>query len=256
MKPILLSYAGLDPSAGAGILADFAVFEHLGCRGMAVATALTAQNSRTVSDWQLVGGDLLKGQLKAIWDDFSLAGLKSGMLGSLEAVQVLAEQLEEEPLPHFILDPVLVSSSGRPMLTPEAQEEMVKRLFPLADLITPNLPELEALTGLTPQTEEEFAQAGAALLALGPKAVLIKGGHAPGQATDRLYSHDATHRFSSPRLSGASPHGTGCHLSSAILAYLAQGRSLPDAVDQAKCLLQGWIANAAPLGQGKPYLHI
>ncbi len=262
-KPCLLSFAGFDPSGGAGILADLAVFNALGCRGMAVATALTAQNSQGVSSWEPVAPELLQHQLRALVADFSFAGVKLGMLGRASAIAAWLEVWEPAKFGFLLLDPLIFSSSGLALLDPAAQALLVQKIFPFVDLLTPNLPEGEALTKIklpspgganSPEFSEALLQMGEALLALGPKAVLLKGGHGQGPAVDYLFRPGQRQAFSLPRLSGPSPHGTGCHLSSAILARLSLGDSLPEAVSRAKGLLSAWMQNAQSLGQGNPYL--
>ncbi len=240
MKPSLLAIAGLDPTGGAGLLADAKTFHHFGFHAQACATAFTAQNSQSFARLQPANADLFREQFLAIHNQGEIAGYKIGMMAQGELVQLLAELFQSNPPRLVVLDPVLVSSTGRPLLDPSGQTALKQLLLPWADLVTPNLAEAYALTGIRVADAATAQAAGQALLGLGAKAALIKGGHLVGDPVDWLVSPSLFQTFSGTRIPH-DPRGTGCHLSSAILALMAQGQPLPAAVSQAKAWLAGLI---------------
>ena len=256
MKQNLLSIAGLDPSAGAGMTADLKVFEHFGFNGFAMATALTVQNSLGVQSVNEVEATLIEEQARALFEDFNIAGLKLGMLANEKTILAIVALIQTFDLKNIILDPILVSSSGKRLLSESGQETMIKELLPHCSLITPNIPEATSLTGVEIIDHKSLEDAGQKLLKLGAKAVLIKGGHSSGPPTDWFFEPDQSLSFTSKKHEGPSPHGTGCHLSSAILCLLADGNSLPTAIEKAKAWLLLQIQNSKNLGQGSPYLQI
>ncbi|MDX2471694.1 MAG: bifunctional hydroxymethylpyrimidine kinase/phosphomethylpyrimidine kinase [SAR324 cluster bacterium] len=256
MKKNVLTIAGLDPSAGAGLAADLKVFEHFDCNGFAMATALTVQSSRGVFAVNAVEPTIIAAQGQALFKDFNITGVKLGMLGNKEILLAVTELLQTFKPITIILDPILISSSGKRLLSLEGQEAMIKELLPLCSLITPNIPEAEALTGLEITDEESTKVAGQQLLSMGPDAVLIKGGHSSGPPIDWLFTKGKSYNFKAVKHKGPGPHGTGCHLSSAILCLLAHGEDLPSAVQNAKTWLLQLIASSQKLGQGTPYIQI
>jgi hydroxymethylpyrimidine/phosphomethylpyrimidine kinase len=248
----VLSIAGCDPSGGAGIAADLKTFAAFRVYGMAVITALTAQNTLGVSAIHYPPPAFLDQQLDVLMRDIRLDGIKIGMVGSAGAVEVIARHVRAQPQAHCVLDPVMVASSGDALSCGDVAEAVCHHLLSLCDVITPNGPEIAALTGLPmPRHRDEQEQAGRALLARGARAVLVKGGHSEErEAIDVLVEADSVRYFSAPRLVTRHTHGTGCTLSSAVAAGLAQGLNLGDAVARAKDFVHGAMAHADVLDVG------
>jgi len=250
--PRLLTIAGSDSGGGAGIQADLKTFAAHGGYGMSVIAALTAQNTREVRAVHEVPAAIVAAQIDAVLEDIGADAVKIGMLASAGIIRAVADRLRVHlkgtGVP-IVLDPVMIAKSGARLLREDAVEALKAELLPLATLVTPNLPELETLTGLAAGNEEERLRAARALAALGP-AVLAKGGHAEGdEVVDLLLEGDRIHRFAHPRLHTASTHGTGCTLSSAIAARLGAGEELPRAVAGGIAYLAGAIAAAYPIGK-------
>lgn len=245
--PVALTIAGSDSGGGAGIQADLKTFAAFGCFGTSVLTALTAQNTRGVTAIEPVSPGFVKAQLDAVFDDFDVRAVKIGMIADAEVIATVADALERRRPAAIVLDPVMVAASGARLVSSHVMDVSKRRLFPLATIVTPNLHEAEALTGLSVTDEAAMAEAGRALLALGPQAVLMKGGHATDAAAaiDLLVTPESVRRFSAPRVATANLHGTGCTLSSAIAAGLAQGMPLEAAVERAKRYVSGAIRAAA-----------
>jgi hydroxymethylpyrimidine/phosphomethylpyrimidine kinase len=255
-RPRLLTIAGSDSGGGAGIQADLKTFAAQGGYGMSVITAVTAQNTREVRAVFEMPPDIVAAQIDAVLEDIGADAVKIGMLASAALVRVVAERLRAHlgrtgvPGIPIVLDPVMVAKSGDRLLREDAVEALKSELLPLATVVTPNLPELEALTGLAVAGEGERVRAAAALAVHG-QAVLAKGGHAAGdEVVDLLLTHGRVHRFVHPRLHTRAAHGTGCTLSSAIAARLGAGEELSRAVEGAIEYLQGAMAAARPLGSG------
>jgi hydroxymethylpyrimidine/phosphomethylpyrimidine kinase len=253
--PIALTVAGSDSGGGAGIQADLKAFSALGVYGASVITAITAQNTRAVTAVHPVPVAIVAAQLDAVFDDLAVAAVKIGMLGGPEVIAAVAERLGNgrggRSLP-VVLDPVMVAKSGAALLPDAAMAALRARLLPLADVLTPNLPEAARLLEADVAASEEEAEAqGRALLAMGARAVLMKGGHATGPVcVDLLVTAGGVLRLEAPRLATRNTHGTGCTLSSAIAAGLAKGAALPDAVTAAHRYLQGALAAADSLAVG------
>lgn len=236
--PIVLSIAGSDSSGGAGIQADLKTFSALGVYGTTAITAITAQNTLGVHAQHPIPAEMVYNQIVAVLDDLHPSFVKIGMLSNPEIVLAVADALSKYPL-SIVLDPVMVSSSGHRLLSVEAQEVIKQKLLPMAMLITPNLPEMEALTGMPLSTYTKKEKAGKYLLDGGAKAILLKGGHEEGDIkTDILFTPSAngiqSSLFSSESIPTRNIHGTGCTLSSAITAYLARGHKLEEAISAAK----------------------
>jgi hydroxymethylpyrimidine/phosphomethylpyrimidine kinase len=252
--PRLLTIAGSDSGGGAGIQADLKTFAAHGAYGMSVITALTAQNTREVRAVHEVPPEMVAAQIDAVLEDIGADAIKIGMLASDGIVRAVADRLrfhlKDKRVP-VVLDPVMIAKSGDRLLRADAVAALQAELLPLATLVTPNIPELEALTGLRVRTEGARCVAARGLVAKGP-AVLVKGGHAAGEeVVDLLLGRDGrAHRFAHPRLRTASTHGTGCTLSSAIAARLGAGEGLGSAVAGAIDYLAGALAAAYPLGAG------
>lgn len=257
-----LSVAGSDSCAGAGLQADLKTFSALRVYGATVVTAITAQNTLGVSAVHQVPADVIVAQLDAVFSDLSIGAVKTGMLGGKDAIEAVASGLERwaRDIP-IVVDPVMVSTSGSRLLEKGAERALAERLIPLAALITPNLHEAAALLD-TPmaRSNEEVEDQAQRLLALGPSAVLIKGGHGAGaDATDVFFDGAVFRSYSAPRIVTKNTHGTGCTLASAIAAFLVKGVALQEAIAEAKAYLQKALEHADELDIGAgagPVLHL
>lgn len=248
MKPTVWTIAGSDPSGGAGIQADLKVFDRLGTYGCSVISALTAQNTLTVSNVQPIEPGLLRDQLFTLIEDLPPAVIKIGMIGSIANIRILSKFLNAFKSPFVICDPVLASSSGTPLLDYEALIEFKRELLPCVDLLTPNLPEAEMLTG-----SESAAEAAGTLLRLGTRAVLIKGGHSGAEnCRDFLTDGRLEEWIEGPRIGTRCTHGTGCALSAAIAAFKAKELETFEAVRKAKLFLTDNLREANNPGSGHP----
>jgi hydroxymethylpyrimidine kinase / phosphomethylpyrimidine kinase / thiamine-phosphate diphosphorylase len=246
----VLTVAGSDSGGGAGIQADLKTITLLGSYGMSAITALTAQNTRGVSAIHAVPPDFVGAQIEAVLSDIGADTLKTGMLLNAGIIAVVAAAIERHAL-LAVVDPVMIAKGGAALLQDAALVALRTELLPQAYLLTPNLPEAEALTGLTIRDEAEMTRAARALQGLGATNVLLKGGHLAGdEAVDLLLCGDQLHRFTVSRLATPHTHGTGCTLAAAIATFLAQGWPLPEAVGRAKTFLTAAIASALPLGSG------
>ncbi len=245
MTPVALTIAGSDPTGGAGLQADLKTFHQFGIYGEAVATLITVQNGVRLSRVEVLAADLVCQQLEAVLEDIPPAAAKTGALGSAAIVRALAVATQRFEFP-LVVDPVLVSTHGRPLLPPEAFRCLAEELLPAAALVTPNIPEAEALTGIAIHGLEDGRRAALRLHEMGARAVLLKGGHLAGDPVDLLFDGAAWREFPAPRISTPHTHGTGCAYSAAITACLAQGLALPEAVARAK----RWIAEAIRTNPG------
>ncbi|MDX3579742.1 bifunctional hydroxymethylpyrimidine kinase/phosphomethylpyrimidine kinase [Streptomyces sp. FL07-04A] len=247
--PRVLTVAGSDSGGGAGIQADLKTMLALGVHGMSVITAVTAQNSVGVlGAWELPV-EAVRAQYRSVVDDIGVQAVKTGMLASAELVETVAGLLAGTGVP-VVVDPVGVSKHGDPLLAPSALDSVRTKLLPVATVATPNLDETAQLTGVRVESEEQLRDAAIAVLAYGPRWVLIKGGHLPGDAVDLLTDGAEEHWLRAPRYDNRHTHGTGCTLASAIAAQLAKGRSVPEAVGAAKRYVTGAIAAGFALGAG------
>jgi hydroxymethylpyrimidine/phosphomethylpyrimidine kinase len=255
---IALTIAGSDSGGGAGVQADLKVFTRFGVYGASALTLITAQNTLGVQELYLLPPALVYAQIQSVAEDLPPHAAKTGALGSGEIVEAVAEAVRRFGLGPLVVDPVMVAKGGDPLLAPEAVAALREKLFPLAALITPNRLEAEALLGAPIRTLEEAREAAKALLALGPKAVLLKGGHLEGEeAVDLLATPEGLQAFQAPRVPTRNTHGTGCTLSAAITAHLALGRPLAEAVAEAKAYLTRALLSAPPLGRGHgPLNHL
>ncbi len=248
---IALTIAGSDSGGGAGIQADLKTFHQFGVFGTTVITAVTAQNTVGVRAWEALPVALVIRQIDALADDLPPVALKSGMLASAEIVAAVADRIARRGLPNYVLDPVMVASSGDRLLNRDAEQLIAGRLVPLATLV-----EAAVLTGHEVRTVDDMERAGRALVTLGAKAALVKGGHLPGsEAVDVVIADGTVRRFSRPRLDTTSTHGTGCTLSAAIAAGLALGRPLQHAVADALDFVHRAMAAAPGLGKGRGPLN-
>lgn len=251
--PVALTIAGSDSGGGAGIQADLKTFSALGVYGTSVITALTAQNTRGVSAVHAPPPAFVAAQLVAVLDDFAVGAIKTGMLFSAGIIGAVADVLEARPPVALVLDPVMIATSGDPLIEPDAVAAIIARLFARATLITPNLAEAAHLTDEPVATSREaMERQGHLLLARGAQAVLVKGGHATGEeAIDLLVTADEIRAFAAPRIDTSNTHGTGCTLSAAIAAGLAKGLPLHAAIEQAKAYLTAALIAGAGLSLGK-----
>jgi hydroxymethylpyrimidine/phosphomethylpyrimidine kinase len=259
MTAIALTIAGSDSSGGAGIQADLKTFAALGVYGASVITALTAQNTRGVTGIHDVPADFIAAQMDAVFSDLAVNAVKIGMLSRVAAIEAVVAGLERHRAKNIVLDPVMVATSGDRLLTTDAVKALRMTLIPRAMVVTPNLPEAAALLDLPIAGGEVEMEAQArGLLALGAQSVLIKGGHGTSaESVDLLVDANGVTRLSAKRIATKNTHGTGCTLSSAIAAGLAKGRTLHDAVRQAKDYVTAAIAGADALavGHGHGPLH-
>lgn len=247
--PRVLTVAGSDSGGGAGIQADLKTMLALGVHGMSVLTAVTAQNSLGVQGaWELPA-DAVRAQYRSVVDDIGVQAVKTGMLSSAALVGTVAELLAGTGVP-VVVDPVGVSKHGDALLAAEALDSVRTALLPLATVATPNLDEVAQLTGVEVVEEPDMRRAAAAVLAFGPRWVVIKGGHLPGEAVDLLTDGDQEHWLRAPRHDNRHTHGTGCTLASAIACGLARGQNVPTAVRNAKTYVTGAIEAGFPLGSG------
>ena len=255
--PTVLSIAGSDSGGGAGIQADLKTFSSLGVYGATAITAITAQNTQGVHSQFALPSQMVYDQIIAVMEDIHPSVIKIGMLSNLPVATAVADALERYSIP-IILDPVMVSSSGHRLLSVEAQEVLKERLLPMAQLVTPNIPEMEALSDMPLLTISDKYNAAKHLLSLGVQSVLLKGGHEEGEVkVDILYQKSpqgiVTCSFSSDTLNTRNIHGTGCTLSSAIAAYMARGLALKEAVSSAKIYITEAIKAGADVSVGKGY---
>ena len=255
--PTVLSIAGSDSGGGAGIQADLKTFSSLGVYGATAITAITAQNTQGVHSQFALPPQMVYDQIIAVMEDIHPSVIKIGMLSNLQVATLVADALERYSIP-IILDPVMVSSSGHRLLSVEAQEVLKERLLPMAQLVTPNIPEMEALSDMPLSTISDKYNAAKHLLSLGVQSVLLKGGHEEGEVkVDILYQKSpqgiVTCSFSSDTLNTRNIHGTGCTLSSAIAAYMARGLTLKEAVSSAKIYITEAIKAGADISVGKGY---
>ena len=252
--PVVLSIAGSDSSGGAGIQADIKTFSALGVYGATAITAITAQNTMGVHSQLAIDPQIVYDQIVAVVDDLHPSFVKIGMLSNCAIVEAVAEALGQYTLP-VILDPVIVSSTGHRLLSLEAQDVVKKRLLPLSTLVTPNIPEMEALSNLPVTTIEQKEQAAKSLFDCGARAILLKGGHEDGETkSDILFintqSGIESTIFSSETISTRNTHGTGCTLSSAIAAFMARGYSMHEAIAEAKRYISEAIRSGADVEIG------
>ncbi|MGH2636417.1 MAG: bifunctional hydroxymethylpyrimidine kinase/phosphomethylpyrimidine kinase, partial [Actinomycetota bacterium] len=241
-----------DSGGGAGIQADLKTFSALGVFGMTAITAVTVQNTRGVSGYEAISPQIVGDQIRAVATDIGVDASKTGMLASVEIVHAVADAVAETRIPNLVVDPVFVSKHGNALLAEDAVGALRGRILPLATLVTPNLPEAAGLAGFRVDSRDLMEDAAEAILAMGPGAVLVKGGHLEREtgADDLLFDGRSLAWIEGERIATANTHGTGCVLSSAIAAHLALGASVRDAVTLGKAFVTEAIRHALPLGQG------
>jgi hydroxymethylpyrimidine/phosphomethylpyrimidine kinase len=255
-RPVALTMAGSDSGGGAGIQADLKTFQALGVYGASAITALTAQNTVGVFAVHEVPVEMIAAQIDAVAEDIGVAACKTGMLSSAEIIETVADRVRHWSLPGLVVDPVMVAKSGDRLLREDAVTALREVLLPLAVVVTPNVPEAEVLVGRTIRDDADVRAAAREILALGPRAVVLKGGHRDGPATDLLCDRDGFVEFTAAREPTTNTHGTGCTFSAAIAAGLAQGRDVREAARVAKAYVTGAIRASVPLGRGHgPVAH-
>jgi hydroxymethylpyrimidine/phosphomethylpyrimidine kinase len=248
---IALTIAGSDSGGGAGIQADLKTFHQFGVFGTSVIVAITAQNTQGVSGVHAIPVEMVERQLAAVAEDLMPAAVKTGMLATAELVTLVARGIAEHRFPNYVLDPVMVATSGDRLLHPDAERSMAEALVPLAAVVTPNLEEARILVQQEIQSVDDMEAAGRDLVRMGARAALVKGGHLPGEeVVDVLVWEQGIHRYRHPKIATTSTHGTGCTLSSAITAGLAHGRGLEQAVGDALAFVHRAMATAPGLGGG------
>jgi hydroxymethylpyrimidine/phosphomethylpyrimidine kinase len=260
---IALTIAGSDPGGGAGIQADLKTFAALGVYGVSAITAITVQNTLGVEAVAPLTADLVTAQIEALAGDLSIDATKIGMLATAAIVEAVVAAIAELELPLVVVDPVLVSTSGERLLDTDGVQAMINELFPRARVVTPNLPEAEALSGRRIASAEDAREAARTIHEMGASAVIITGGHGTAQGSgqraegagqevlDLLFDGHAFHEFRAPRVDGRHTHGTGCTFASAVAAGLALGHDLPDAARRAQRYVGGAIAHAPAIGHGR-----
>ena len=247
----ILVIAGFDPSGGAGILADAKTIGAFGCYGAVAVTSLTFQNTQGVFGAYNQSAEVVLGQLRPLFDDFDFSAVKTGMLPSLEVIRAVASALAAKSIPHVVVDPVVRSTSGFDLIGNDELRELIRALFPLASVVTPNAAEVERITGIRIRDRATMEEAGRAILELGPRAVLVKGGDMSSDtATDLLVDSEGATPFVSERVPSTNTHGTGCTLASALACLLARGKILREAIPIAKRYLVESIRTAPGLGKG------
>lgn len=247
----VMTIAGLDPSAGAGVLADIKAISALGCYGVAAVTSLTYQNTRGVYGAHNPSGEVLRSQIEPLFDDFNIAAVKTGMLPTEDAIKTVVDCLVVRQVPHLVIDPVVRSTSGYDLIDDRALRVLIDNLFPLASIVTPNSVEAERITGIEIKDQESMLRAAELMLALGPRAVLVKGGDMSGETvTDLLLNRSGVEVFVGERIKSNNTHGTGCTLSSALASLLALDYELRNAVAIARKYVVSGIRSAPGLGHG------
>jgi len=251
-----LSIAGSDCSGGAGIQADLKAFAAHGVFGMSAVTSVVAENTFGVIEYQDIRPDIIEKQIDAVFEDIPPDAVKIGMLSCREAMLAVAGKLREWKPQNVVIDPVMYAKNGTPLMEPSAVETLIREVVSLSDLLTPNIPEAEKLTGLEIKTQDDMEQAARLIHAMGCRAVVVKGGHYIGEhAIDILFDGREFHRYPAVRVDTKHTHGTGCTFSSAIAANLALGHAPSQAVGQAKEYINAAIANAPGLGKGSGPTH-
>ncbi|HXG68093.1 MAG TPA: bifunctional hydroxymethylpyrimidine kinase/phosphomethylpyrimidine kinase [Blastocatellia bacterium] len=248
---VILTIAGFDPSGGAGVLADIKTISAFGCYGVAAITSLTYQNTQEVFGASHQSGVAVVGQIKPLCNDFDIAAVKTGMLPTAEVIQAVASELGLKPAPFIVVDPVVRSTSGYDLIDDDALQALIEKIFPLAPVVTPNAAEAERIMGIRVHDRQTMEKAAENILALGPRAVLVKGGDLESDsAIDLLLDERGVEVFSSERVRSKNTHGTGCALSSALACLLARGYELREAIPIAKRYLVEAIRTAPGLGHG------
>lgn len=246
-----LTIAGSDSGGGAGIQADLKTFAAHRVFGTSAITAITAQNTRGVQAWQAVPVELVTAQIHAVVSDIGADAVKIGMLGNAAIVRAVARAIEDLALVNVVVDPVMIAKGGDRLLLEDAVAELRASLLPRAHIVTPNIPEAEVLAGRTIRSPDDMRAAGERIRELGPRVVMIKGGHSEGaECIDMVCAGNGTFEVKGPRIATRNTHGTGCTLSSAIAANLANGLEDEAAIREARAYLEGALKTAPAIGAG------
>lgn len=246
----VLTIAGSDCSGGAGIQADLKTFSAHGVFGMSAIVSVVAENTSRVIDIQDISPKMIGEQIDAVMEDIGVDAVKVGMLSAPECMQAVADKLREYHPPFVVIDPVMYAKNGCPLMDPDSIGKLIDEVLPLGYLLTPNIPEAEKISGMSIHSVEEMENAARRIHQLGSQNVLVKGGHATGDAVDVLFDGNRFYHYSAPRVPTKNTHGTGCTYSSAIAANLALGRSLDESVGHAKEYVTTAIQHALALGKG------
>lgn len=259
--PVCLSIAGLDPSGGAGIIADLKTFSAFRCYGAAAVTSVTFQNTRGVFGAEALSAESVRGQIAPILDDFAVDAFKTGMLPNKDVIDAVAEIIGERGLRNAVIDPVVRATSGFDLIDDAALGALIDRLFPIAAIVTPNIPEAERIVGFKVNDDESMIRAAENILGLGPKTVLIKGGHFPKEerglriARDLIFSATGPVFIEAEFSESRATHGTGCTLAAAIVASLARGEGIEAAVRIGKSYVTKAIGTSPMIGGGHPAVN-
>ncbi|MBC5624893.1 bifunctional hydroxymethylpyrimidine kinase/phosphomethylpyrimidine kinase [Clostridium sp. NSJ-49] len=245
-----LTIAGSDSSGGAGVQADLKTFSAIGTYGMSVITAITAQNTQGVFLVEDLSEEVIRKQIEVVFEDIEPAAVKIGMVSSPVIISSIVETLKRYNPKYLVVDPVMISKSGYYLLKPEAKKSLIEELIPMAYIITPNTLEAEEISGMNIETVDDMKEVGEKILELGPKYVLMKGGHLEGDAVDVLIGKDTFEIFKQERLDRKNTHGTGCTLSSAITSHLALGYDIKEAVRLSKEYITEAIRHSFDIGKG------
>lgn len=254
MKKVL-SIAGSDCSGGAGIQADLKTFSAHGVFGMSVIASVVAENTFRVIEFQNVRPDIIEKQIDAVFEDIPPDAVKIGMLSCQEGMLAVAGKLREWESANIVLDPVMYAKNGCALMDPDSIDTLIAEVLPLADMVTPNIPEAEKIAGMSIKTQDDMKEAARIIHKTGCRTVLVKGGHSIGDATDILFDGSEFYSYSSPRINTKNTHGTGCTYSSAIASNLALGLPVQQAVEQAKRYVTTAIEHALDLGRGNGPTH-
>jgi hydroxymethylpyrimidine/phosphomethylpyrimidine kinase len=249
MKKVL-SIAGSDCSGGAGVQADLKTFSAHGVFGMSVIVSVVAENTSRVIGFQDVSLEMIEGQIDAVFEDIEVDAVKIGMLSCAGTMRAVAGKLREYRPPWVVIDPVMYAKNGDALMDPDAIGVLIEEILPLADVVTPNIPEAERIARVSIENEDDMRRSAEAIRKMGPRYALVKGGHSSGDAVDVLFDGTEFYCFSAPRIDTKNTHGTGCTYSSAITSNLALGMPVTQAVRRAKGYVTGAIQNALPIGKG------
>ena len=248
--PTAMTIAGSDSGGGAGVQADIKTFAALGVYGTSTLTAITAQNTVGVTAVHEIPTDVISAQIDAVLTDIGADAVKTGMLSSSAIIECVVAALETHAVQRLVVDPVMVAKSGDSLLREDAIDTLRTRLLPLAAVVTPNIPEAEALTETKIVSDADVRRAAESIVAMGAKSVVVKGGHREGPATDLFYDGSDFRQFTAPRIDTVNTHGTGCTFASAVAAGLARGMAVADAVALAKEYVTEAIRRSFPIGKG------
>lgn len=251
----VLAIAGSDCSGGAGIQADLKTCSALGVFGMSVIVSVVAENTSRVIDIQDITPDMIASQIDAVFEDMGTDAVKIGMLSSPQCMEAVANKLARYRPANVVIDPVMYAKNGCPLMEPSAVRTLIAAILPLADVLTPNIPEAEKITGKSISGVSDMEEAARHICGMGCKAVVVKGGHASGSALDVLFDGRDFRHYETSRIHTKNTHGTGCTFSSAIASHLALGAAVPEAVALAKTYVTTAIKHALPIGRGNGPTH-